>query len=453
MCDRSSLAGRVKLWKCSNSVQALWLSVHGDVFGVHGPVLVGGVYIPPESIRVDVTELYQNLMLDLCDGMEQHAHVLLAGDMNAHLDDSCELSDEFEVLRAEFSELNSPRMVVGEGRLKLSGQLLYDVACMGPLILTTGRGRGDVGQPTCRMTTRTEHILMDPDLYRAVMVDGHAHISSLDAVVGSDHVPLQLTYTKPEQLHGLDMCHEEVIQQGWEHCNGFKLTWVEQLQQVYTANLQANTPLSAQLEQQLTIPAGTVGADIVQRITGASGVLQSLIVNAAMDAGMAQHVQQRWQASNQHSNIISPPPRPRPRGIKRPPWFDASCVAAKRELRRAFNSGQATHLYRQRLKEYKRLTRRAKRQHRKWHANYICDEAQSKGSQYLCHPGLSTPAQTNCCACSRDGNTPQSPFWPPPRCSSRSRTSSGSSSSACRSCECSTTAYCKQPQACHYMAG
>ena len=60
-----------------------------------------------------------------------------------------------------------------------------------PLIITTGRGRGDEGQPTCRDSTRTEHVLMSETLYAM-----NLHTKCLSAVTMADHIPLRWS------LHG-----------------------------------------------------------------------------------------------------------------------------------------------------------------------------------------------------------------------------------------------------------
>lgn len=124
-----------------------------------------------------------------------------------------EVNEGFEVLHEDLPELLAPRQLTGHHPPNWAGRLLYDLAQSGPLITTTGRGYGDKGRPTCRNTTRTEHILMDPTLYKTPTRETAAAITTLDAAVGSDHVPLQLSFTEPANIYNIGVCHHDCYTQ------------------------------------------------------------------------------------------------------------------------------------------------------------------------------------------------------------------------------------------------
>jgi hypothetical protein len=56
----------------------------------------------------------------------------------------------------------------------------------GPFICTKGRSKGDVGQPTCRGSSRTKHFLLSPELYGL-----QYQVEALHNYVTSDHTPLR----------------------------------------------------------------------------------------------------------------------------------------------------------------------------------------------------------------------------------------------------------------------
>jgi hypothetical protein len=90
-----------------------------------------------------------------------------------------------------------------------SGSAFLDLAITCRLICTTGRGKGDDSQPSCRGSTRTEHFLLHPTLYAI-----HDSTELLTDVGSSDHTPLRVIFIASTiDIKGLAgsgrMCYEE----------------------------------------------------------------------------------------------------------------------------------------------------------------------------------------------------------------------------------------------------
>ena len=61
--------------------------------------------------------------------------------------------------------------IINLTRSNIADRLLTDVASTCPLILTTGRGRGDLGQGTVKgsgASTRPDHVMMSADLFEKI---------------------------------------------------------------------------------------------------------------------------------------------------------------------------------------------------------------------------------------------------------------------------------------------
>ena len=110
---------------------------------------MGLVYINPQSGERnadEITNMFDALLEEVAIAQRTFTHVLMAGDFNAHVGVGDEFVHEHFDLMARFPCLNAPRLTGCGNQSNLAGRLLLDVASAGPLILTTGRGRGDQGQ-------------------------------------------------------------------------------------------------------------------------------------------------------------------------------------------------------------------------------------------------------------------------------------------------------------------
>jgi exonuclease III len=351
---RGSISPHVNVWRQSKDLQALWLRIRGCMFGVEGDVCMGVVYVNPESNTRSgdvVAAMFDVLMEEVAVAQRAFTHVIVAGDFNAHIG----LGDEFEHehfdLIARFPCLGRPRMASGirvPRKSNLAGRFLLDTASAGPMVLTTGRGRGDEGQRTfkgydgqCR--TRTDHVLMTGDLFEKlidVQIDDECNIS--------DHTPVQFRFPLVDSLEfdwGAEVAGREVDVE-------VKLRWSPDKEHDYGMRLREDDV------GRTSVLAAIERGDV----NGANGALMDMIERAAKATGM----------------VVLPraaPPRRYPAGRRRPVWFDAQCLEAKRRLRWAVKWGRARD---QLVKEYKRVTRGAKRRFEQLRAARLLDMLKSK---------------------------------------------------------------------------
>ena len=216
MLVHNSISDFIQPWEFDGTLQSLWFKAQGRVFGVPGQVLFGGVYVPPRS-QAHTQEVLEGLYEQLANrvhlGMGQgYSHVCVVGDFNAHLGTASEFTYEHYALQDRFPELARAREPTRPGdRQNLSGKLLLDVCTTAPevLITTTGRERGgDMAQPTCREATRTEHVLLSPDLFESLH-----RVACLSRVVESDHCPLKFVLKPKDGLGPPPATHPE------HHCD------------------------------------------------------------------------------------------------------------------------------------------------------------------------------------------------------------------------------------------
>lgn len=175
----AAISDRVTVWRRSESAQAIWLRCDKSIFGLEQDVVIGVVYIPPavggQGDRLaSMEEAYISLLDDFQEAAAEGLIPLLTGDFNAHIgtasefdvdNEHCEEGDDLFNILVQFPHLFSPRSLQCRTDVNDSGRALLDIASACGLICTTGRGQGDVGQPSCRGSTRTEHFLMHPLLY------------------------------------------------------------------------------------------------------------------------------------------------------------------------------------------------------------------------------------------------------------------------------------------------
>ncbi len=123
--------------------------------------------------------------------LSPHVHIL--GDFNAHLGQTGEpLTRQFKQLLERFPHLSTPRLSqTHHSKLNTAGQCLLDLAASILLIITSGRGEGDIGQATffgysnATSPSRTEHVAMTAELYARCQ-----EIRTVQKVNTIDHKPL-----------------------------------------------------------------------------------------------------------------------------------------------------------------------------------------------------------------------------------------------------------------------
>ncbi|KAJ9504612.1 hypothetical protein QJQ45_013649 [Haematococcus lacustris] len=246
------------------------------------------------------------------------------GDLNSHLGKLSEISD-LHGWSMQHPELCVPR--IGPAKSNQAGRELIDVLSATGLVATTGRGHGDMGQRTCRASTRTEHIIMSESVYSL------SHTSSFpDACHEFDHSPITLSFKAPAQattpIHTCNAdCH-----------TGPQLQWKPDQAARYVGALIALEEEVMAVQQ--AVEQGT-HPDSINRF------VHDIISRAAGSAGMLKPRLCPLARVDKHTTV-------------KPAWFDRSCKEAKAALWQALRSGEALHLYRARKQAYRRLVARAK---------------------------------------------------------------------------------------------
>lgn len=331
MFMHASVAKHVRLWKghCVG-YQGLWLKCEGKLFGVHHPVIVGVIYIPPVTARrsvADVQAKYAALMADLTQAQAVTPNVILVGDFNAHVGVRAEPFEEGCEVLIRCGMLSNNRACPLGREVNAAGSCLLDLAAAHSLPLTTGRGNGDGGEATCRGSTRTEHIALPISLYcRPWQVSFPDHPAAT-----FDHAPITICFSECSSVRSegsLPVAREAALQ----------LRWVPERQAVYAGQLDTDVHNQALFHQ--AVAAGQVDE--------AGEILASMVTSAAAhpQVGMLRQVR---------------PPKGRGRCAKYAVWFDAECKAAKGRLWRALCSEHARHLRDALKREYKQLIQRKKR--------------------------------------------------------------------------------------------
>ena len=221
-------------------------------------------------------------------------------------------------------------LTAGGADLRLSDclPLLLDLASSGPFVLTTGRGKGDEGQRSFKghegdKYSRVDHCLLSGGLYGKLV-----SVSLDDACAVSDHIPIILTFPFNSAAQLPTTAPPPI---------GTQLRWVPGNEHLYGASLmndvEGRNRLHAALEEGDVDRAGEALMGLIERAATAAGMV----------APMRQGTPRRPQA-----------------GKRRPEWFDAQCLEAKRCLRRAVKCGHAREQY---VKEYRATTRRSKRRY------------------------------------------------------------------------------------------
>jgi len=168
---------------CGWYVHCGWYIVGGTLWVVHslrlkvqcGWYIVGGTYVNPRSSsrsEAEISQMISHMQHDVFEALSDSQHMILVGEFNAHLDNLPDRFPEGHVaMLSRFPELGTTRLGQYKDRANTAGRCLRDIALETPLILTTGRGKGDNGQPTFFVynppfnPSRTEHILMFTALF------------------------------------------------------------------------------------------------------------------------------------------------------------------------------------------------------------------------------------------------------------------------------------------------
>ena len=350
----NSLTDLVRIWKVSDNIQAVWVKICGSVFGVGGQVILGGMYMNPQSStrkESDIGQMFSDLQLEVSEAQAHCTQLILMGDFNARLDQHPDpFVEPFSYLLEAFPQLKETRAGQhGNSYMNTAGECLLDIAVSTPLILTTGRGRGDDGQPTffgysaasTPNATRTEHIAMSPDLYSCCQ-----EIRVLHHIDLMDHRPLTCQFL----IHGLP--HLDMRLPGHtarQTDDQPRFTWKQGSMHRYVTNLLEND--------------------------SAQQVFYEAIQEGNADSACDNFVSYIQRAAEMADMVSKRKPRRTRLGLPMAPWFDGTCRSYKADIRR--------HI-RQRLpvtdlkRDYFKYRRKRERAHQKSKAQETIDMIESR---------------------------------------------------------------------------
>lgn len=341
---RDDIQHLVSLDSSSDFIQALWLRCSGTLFNLEGSVILGAVYINPETLgrnRGAIESCFEALQDETLTALCRSEHVMLMGDLNAHIGDQTEFVDEHFDLQDEFPCLQGRRQNASNFyQVNHAGKLLLELAAAGPLILTTGRGRGDAGQATYvgyrkNRSTHPDHALMTKHVFRKI------HSCSIQAPEDciSDHCAMGISFVRHEYdwqnlgtgARNVQVCHHE--------CKRRVYTWRPEKVVDYVNVLRNNVGARELFECALR----------EKNVPQAYNILCGMIHDAANSAGMGRTVV--CQACKQKQMFKA--------GIPKAPWFDEACDRAKKGYMHAFRERRATRELKHACKNVMRKAKRA----------------------------------------------------------------------------------------------
>lgn len=320
---RQEIQHLVQLEHSSENLQLLWLRCAGSLFNVNGFVLMGAVYINPETLgrrKEAIESCFEDLQDETFSALSQTEHVVLVGDFNAHIGSQSEFIEEHFDLQDEFPCLQTDRQNISScQQVNHAGRLLLELACECPLILTTGRGRGDAGQASYvgygkNCSTRPDHVLVTRGLFRNLH---HCSVQAPENCI-SDHCAVDTTFLSKHDIAGSNQ-----ERQGCQrNCRHKVFRWRPENSAGYVHALQSNLAAHQQFEILVS----------EKKALQAYDTLCGMIHTAADTAGMGRvavcHV------CRQRREGLA--------GVPKAPWFDASCDLIKRSYMTAFRERRAT---------------------------------------------------------------------------------------------------------------
>ena len=341
----STIRDKCRLWRVSKEAQVVWVRCDRSVFGTTRDVILGAGYVPPfngdESRLLVLETSFATISAEIQDIISQDLLPAFFGDVNAHLDKRSEYEEEgWEDMLLRFPELQGSRMVQGVPKLNSAGSLLLETALAGRLICTTGRGRGDNGEATfygygdkLKTRTRTEHVLLHPDLYELLQSTRFCEGGRV-----SDHIQMILEFKarrmETEGLHGTGHRCGQECQRKAEVDK--VLVWDQEKREVF-----GETMGQAWVDRQEQFKAALAAKEVEQ----VDALLHQMIVEVADSLGMTR----AWRCSFQEH---------RGGGAKRQPWWTRECQKSKEALWQARQRGVWGAEYNEMKRVHRGLCRR-----------------------------------------------------------------------------------------------
>jgi hypothetical protein len=246
---------------------------------------------------------------DVSEAQSESQHLILVGDFNAHLDNSPDHFPEGHVaMLSRFPELGTTSLGQYKGRANTAGRCLRDIALETPLILNTGREKGDNGQPTFFgynppfNPSRTEHTLMSIAFFMCCK-----QISVLHEFDSADHFSCQCS------IPHIDLRLPGHIQRRGK---GKHMAWRDEHKDAFASHMLENETVLQSFQNSIRN----------QEHQSCYKYFLDLITLAADATGMtARQMLHRMQL-----------------GLPMAPWYDATCRDYKRRIR--WNKKNTTNL-------------------------------------------------------------------------------------------------------------
>jgi hypothetical protein len=182
----------------------LWFLANKQLTNYDSDILIGAVYVPPESSRFSSVDLFDDIERSLCELRSRYCNcdVLLFGDFNAYTqtnDDFVSFDDadsEFLLYSDAFHECNSqqalPRFSNDVHRLNNFGHRLLDLCKSQSILIFNGRLGNDaqIGKCTSNGCSVVDYVIGSPDLFSKVL---EFEVNAFDAMFSDVHCPVSLS--------------------------------------------------------------------------------------------------------------------------------------------------------------------------------------------------------------------------------------------------------------------
>ena len=264
---------------------SVWVRCGKQLWGLDDDVMLGAVYVPPQSTHFSsscVSEHLMTLFEEVLCASQASNHVLLLGDFNAKIGTLDEVADAHSPVLGSFPCLQRQRRSEFSV-VNTAGTLLVDLASAAGLIICTGRASGDDGQASYFHSrhgvyypcSRPDHLLLSSSHFGAVR---ECYVEPIVPLM--DHASLSVVFNVTHECAPkVDWHpHKHVCRPGG--CGErLLLRWVPFTAGAYVAKLLENHEMDAQFSAALE----------EQDVDKTCFCLRSLIVQAASepDVGMA----------------------------------------------------------------------------------------------------------------------------------------------------------------------
>ena len=320
---RDFLYENVEVLKSCNE-NVLWFIVNDNVFEY--PVLIGSVYIPPESSTYSNIDIFDVIESDLIKyTSETNCKVCLVGDFNAHTgtkSDFTQINDyvcssveldnivnivSLETLGIDVTRYNSDLSVDNYGnRLLQMCQNLELLIANGRL----GKDKG-IGSLTCKNSTVVDYCILSPELFTHVSA---FEVLPFDPMISDIHNALHIEILcKLVDTVDNDIVHEDsnVI---------LKPVWVNNNNQTFIDSLNLEN-IENLIDKIDAIDVVNVNKDTINNLVEECN---NIIINAASESGMLKEKKVYKDCTKNNKNCKS-----------KKPWFNQECYEKRKDYHKA----------------------------------------------------------------------------------------------------------------------